>query len=95
MRIFDGLAMAVNLKIMQLQRRHPDTVFETIELHKDAWADLIAYRMDSILYPSSEKEESRARAFGILVEALAHLAFAPGGVECFGLRFEATFCFRW
>jgi hypothetical protein len=60
MRIFDGLAMAVNLKIMQLQRRHPDTVFETIELHKDAWADLIAYRMDSILYPSSEKEESLA-----------------------------------
>lgn len=48
-------------------------------------ADIIAGQGDAILYRVPGKT---ARAVGALTEALATLAFAPGGVDFMSLHFE-------
>jgi hypothetical protein len=48
--------------------------------------DIIAAQGDAILYRVPGKT---ARAVGALVEAVATLAFCPGGVTLFGTHFEA------
>lgn len=52
-------------------------------------ADVVAAKGDVIMFKSSKKGESGA-AFNALAEALAIMAFAPGGVLFNGQRWEAT-----
>lgn len=52
-------------------------------------AETVAFKGDVILHRSTVKGET-AKAFDALARGVATLAFAPGGVTLFGLRFEAT-----
>ena len=51
---------------------------------------VIAEHGDHILY----RGEYAAQAVNALVEAIATLAFCPGGVSCFGLHFEVPLEFQ-
>ena len=57
----------------------------TLVLPRPDLADIIAGQGDAILYRIPGKT---ARAVGALTEALATLAFAPGGVTFISLHFE-------
>lgn len=49
-------------------------------------AQIVAEKGDIILYKSKKKGET-ATAFNALAKGIALLAFAPGGVKCFGSHF--------
>lgn len=51
--------------------------------------DVIASEGDNILHRSREQGES-AKAFNALAEALAILAYQPGGVEFAGMHWEVV-----
>lgn len=51
-------------------------------------ADILAYQGDVLLYRSKKKGET-AKVFNALAEAMACLAFQPGGVTAFGLHFRS------
>lgn len=86
-----ALQAAVPLRIMELQREWGDSGLP------DDWVDrirdhalYIAEHGDIILYRSSKKGET-AKAFNVLVDAIAHLSFAPGGVKFMDLHWESKF----
>jgi hypothetical protein len=78
------LAVAVPLWIERY--RHVDP--EDAQRRSQVCLDVIASRGDQILY-RSEKKGGTAVAFNHLAEALAILAFSPGGVTFAGQHWEA------
>jgi hypothetical protein len=83
-----SLGVAVPLRVAELELMTRGEVFAEMEARRDEWSELIASRADILLYGGGKKGDV-ARVHTALVNALAHLAFAPGGVEFMGMRFEA------
>lgn len=80
------LAAAVPLRITDLAN-DPDLP-GTMRQRAGDLSRLIAEKGDVLLYGSKRKGETAA-LFNEVVDAIAMLAFAPGGVSVFGLRFSA------
>ena len=81
-----SLEVAVQLWIQLLQAR-PWSTFPN-QARCQVLVALLAEHGDDVLY-RSRKRGGSATAFNALAEAIATLAFAPGGVTAFGLHFEA------
>lgn len=79
----------VLLRIQELKQLGLDEVFAEVDARRHEWVDLIASKADILLYGGG-KPGDVARVHTALVEALAHLAFVPGGVEFMGIRFDAN-----
>ena len=79
-----ALSAAVPLRIFELKK----TTFAYRQKRAEICADYVAFHGDNILYPGSKPGET-AEAFNRLAEGLACLAFCPGGVDAFGMHFEA------
>ncbi|MCC6454476.1 MAG: hypothetical protein IT328_05995 [Caldilineaceae bacterium] len=80
-----ALAMAVPIQINELAARGgpSDTEWELAR----QWADTLAERGDVLLYGGKKGEA--ATLFGEFANAVAVLAFAPGGIRIFGQHFDA------
>lgn len=85
-----ALEAAVPLRIAEIRRLGHDVWVQTVEQRRVVWAEAIASRADVLMFGGGKKGEV-ATLFGQAVDAIAHLAFAPGGVKLFGCHFEATF----
>lgn len=81
------MQVAVTFQIQKLYKQPLDSIWETFELHAQAWANTIAYSGDALQFGGKKGEA--APLFVQLVQAVAHLAFAPGGVEIFGEKYIA------
>lgn len=79
-----ALAMAVPLQISQLAARGGPT--DTEWAFARQWADTLAEKGDVLLY--GEKKGETAKLFAEFANAVAVLAFAPGGITIFGQHFE-------
>jgi len=81
------LSLAIYIEIMNIQRLGyvPDEMLE--EARKSA--DIIANHGDVLLY--DKKSGETVKIFAKLARAIACLAFMPGGVEVFGMKFESKF----
>ena len=78
-----ALAMAVPLELAA-NRAISDVELAALVAGAPALAEVIAAHGDDLLYGGKYCRQ----AFAALVRAVALLAFAPGGVELFGLHFE-------
>ena len=81
-----SLSCAVPLWINTLQ----NLPWEYIQERAKCCLQEITERGDNILF-RSKKRGKTATAFNRLAEGIACLAFMPGGVDIFGLHFEADF----
>jgi hypothetical protein len=79
-----SLSAAVPLWIEEFKRRPWS---ELIAIAKEA-CQIVAEKGDIIQYRSKKAGET-AKAFNALARGIAVLAFSPGGIDCFGLHFEA------
>jgi len=79
------LQMAVPLRLQEIQ----GMPFAERRQHAQIAAQMITEHGDNILFLHRLPGES-AKAVNALVNALALLAFQPGGVTFMGLHFEAT-----
>jgi len=79
-----ALGAAVPLHVFELKRIPYDQV---VSMAKDA-GQVVAEKGDIIQFRSKKKGETAA-AFNALARGVACLAFCPGGVQVFGLHFEA------
>ncbi len=82
-----SLSAAVTLRIAELRRLDRADVWSLLVVRRDEWVDLIASKSDILMFGGGKPGEV-AKVHTALVEALAHMAFAPGGVEFLGLHFE-------
>ncbi len=80
----DCLALAVNLKILDLQRKGGPTS-QQFEQAK-AFGDTLAHKGDNILYRSPKRGET-ADLFNQLTAAIAICSFLPGGVKVLDRHF--------
>lgn len=82
------LDAAVPLRIRELAVRGgpTDVDFERVK----GYADNIASRADVLMFGGSKKKGEIARLFNELADALAVMAFVPGGVSVFGRRYKAV-----
>lgn len=80
-----ALEVSVPLRIEELS----ESSFETRKAMATEAVKVIAEHGDDILYRSKKKGGS-ARAFNALTNALAVLAYQPGGVKFAGLHFEVN-----
>jgi hypothetical protein len=79
-----SLSLAVPLCVESLRQRPWDDIAQRMpELSR-----VLSHDGDQILYRSRKPGET-ARAFTALVEAIAALSFAPGGVRAFGMHWES------
>jgi hypothetical protein len=76
--------MAVPMRLREIE----GMPFEERQQHAQVAAQMIAEHGDNILFRSRVQGES-AKAVNALVNALALLAYQPGGVTFMGLHFEA------
>jgi hypothetical protein len=82
-----SLEVAVMMQIQKLYKQPEDSIWDAIELYAETWADTIATHADALQFGG--KPGQAAPLFNQLVQAVAHLAFAPGGVEIFGEKYIA------
>lgn len=82
-----ALEGSVPFAILALQRRGGPDDADWQAARDFAW--VLATDGDQLLY-NGNKPGDTARLFGMLSAALATLAFAPGGVDLFGLHWEAA-----
>ncbi len=80
------LSAAVPLHIVECHERGGPTAEDIARIRP--FAHTLAERGDRLLF-RSEKAGETAALFNMLAEAIALLAYAPGGVRCFGQHFEA------
>ena len=80
------LALAVPLLIAELAQRGGPTAEDYARVA--SYADDLAFHGDDLLYVSRQPGETALR-FQQVAEAIAVLAFCPGGITVFGLHFEA------
>ena len=53
----------------------------------------IAFEADVVIYPDKKNLDRANEVYDILTDAIAILAFVPGGIEMFGYRYEAKYEF--
>lgn len=82
-----ALEVAVPLCIHNLQCRGGVTEDILEQARKTSWE--LAGHGDNLLYRGKKRGET-ARLFQQVAEAIAVLAFCPGGITIFGLHFEAS-----
>jgi len=80
------LSAAVPLWILSFK----DKTFTELQAIADECTPILTEHGDDILFRSEIKGGS-ALAFNALAKSIACLSFAPGGVDTFGLHFEAKF----
>ncbi len=80
------LSAAVPLYVVECHERGGPTAEDIARIRP--FAHTLAERGDRLLF-RSEKAGETAALFNMLAEAIALLAYAPGGVQCFGQHFEA------
>lgn len=51
--------------------------------------DRIAFESDVVLYPDKKNSTRTSEVYEVITDAITALAFAPGGIEIFGYRYEA------
>jgi hypothetical protein len=78
------LSAAVPIYILQLKSQDGPTDYQIEQARKRGIANA-----DHMMYRSEYPGEA-AKLANNLAEVIASLAFAPGGIEIFGHRFEAT-----
>lgn len=78
------LSAAVPLWILSFK----DKTFSELQAIADECTPILTEHGDDILFQSKKKGGS-ALAFNALAKSIACLSFAPGGVDTFGLHFEA------
>ena len=83
----DALANAVPLRIADL-RRHGGPADEDF-LRASAICTALGEHGDALLFPSAKRGET-AKMFNDFSQALAVMAFVPGGVHAFGFVFSAS-----
>lgn len=83
-----SLSAAVPLRIAELERLPRDEVFAEVSARGGEWSKLLAEKGDILMFGGGKRGEV-AEAHTALVNALAHLAFCPGGVKFADMRFEA------
>jgi hypothetical protein len=85
-----ALSAAVPLRIAEIKLRGPAAWDATVRVKREAWVSAIANKGDILLFRGGKKGES-AEVFNLTAEALAHMAFCPGGVTFAEQHWEATF----
>lgn len=81
-----ALDCAVPIRIHQIAHWHIDRILDKHECQR--LADIVAEQGDIMQFRGSKRGET-ARAFAQLAEALARLAYMPGGVEFAGRVYAA------
>ena len=81
------IKMAVFFRIHELKQRGGPTAEDMQKAQETS--QILGERGDILLFGGGKKGEC-ADIFNRTAHAIAVLAFAPGGVEIFGSRFEAT-----
>ena len=79
------LSVAVPLWVEELALR-PMTDLRDIAMQSN---DVLQSTGEAILFSVKKKGDSAA-AFNALAKGVAAMSFCPGGVSCFGMRFEST-----
>ena len=82
-----ALSAAVHLRIMELQARGGVSPEDIIACN--ASAKIIGEKADLLMFPGRKRGETAA-VFNVLVNALAVLSFAPGGVDFLGDHWESA-----
>jgi hypothetical protein len=85
-----ALSAAVPLRIAEIQQHGHDAWWATVQAKREEWVAAIAHKGDILMFRGGKKGESAA-VFNLTAEALAHLAFCPGGVTFMDQHFEAQF----
>ncbi len=80
------MGMAVILRIRNLEKQGGPNDENMRELHETA--DMLGEHGDILLYGGGKPGQC-AELFNRTAQAIAVLAFSPGGVEVFGTKFEA------
>lgn len=80
-----ALSAAVPLRILELKVRGGPDDFDRERVQ--GFSDILGSRGDQLLYRSKKKGET-AEMFNGLADALAVMAFVPGGVKFLGMHFE-------
>jgi hypothetical protein len=65
---------------IEVEKLQPD--FEVID-------DMLNHA-DELMYPTKGKEEDFCRRYNALTDAIAHLSFAPLGIDIFGTHYEVV-----
>jgi hypothetical protein len=81
------LHLATNMRIEQLKKTSSDYILNNIELFREEWLAIILSQGELLFFKSPSRGET-AKIFSLVVELIAHLAFAPEGIEIFGLKFK-------
>lgn len=85
-----ALEAAVALRIAELRRLPAGAFSDLYEGHRlERLSDLIGSHADDMLFRGGKPGMAKD-VFNAVADALAVLAFAPGGVELFGTRWVAT-----
>lgn len=79
--LIDFLLLAVPLQIMEIKSGNVP-----LKMPRPDLATILGEKGDVLLFGG----DGAGKAVTALVEAIATLAFAPGGVTAFGLHFEET-----
>jgi hypothetical protein len=83
-------AFSVNIVILNIKRQGWVPFCDVLN-NKEELCDLINSDGMNLLYPSNEEGEEKAKKLNrLLVFTVAVLAFNPGGIEMFGIKFKAT-----
>ncbi len=82
-----ALDAAVPLRILLYQQRGGPTTEDWERVQ--AFAPILAEHGDNLLYVSKTRDAT-SRIFNSLADAIATLAFCPGGVKLFGRHWEAS-----
>jgi hypothetical protein len=85
-----ALECSVPIWIQQIKAGGIDGWTARVAEKREHWIEMIAYRGDVLQFGGGKKGEAAA-AFNALAEALAHMAFVPGGVKFSGVHWEAKF----
>lgn len=78
-----ALSASVPLCVAEFQQRP----WRELDAQRSEWVQMIAEHGDHILY-RSKREGDSAKAFSALVQAIAFLSFAPGGVKLLGTHWQ-------
>jgi len=83
------LSAAVPLHIAEIRKHGQTEWIHTLQTQREIWLQVISEQGDNILFRSKKSGET-AKAFNVLVKALAHMAFIPGGIKFLEEHWEET-----
>lgn len=84
------LSVAVPLRIQEIRKKGRAWWQESLSKNREYWTSRIASKGDDLQYGSQKKGEV-AKLFNETVDAIAHLAFVPGGVHFLRDHYEGVF----